>query len=141
MGFLNNVSEENRLLEAERSDQLQGQINTYISQLKKGNFQPRYPFDKERALLQSFTHGDREYSRRLLQELLAALLVTGGSNLNWIKSRVSELIVMITRSVIESGADETITLNFSHLCQEALLRMPDFKTLSVRLVSTDIIHT
>ena len=135
VGFLNNASAENHLLETERSDQLQGQINAYISKLKKENFQPRYPFDKERALLLSFSHGDRENSRKLLQELLAALLVAGGGDLNWMKSRASELIVLITRSVIESGADETIALNVCRLCQEAIPRMPDFKSLSARLVS------
>lgn len=34
VGFMNNVSAENRLLEAERSDLLQGQISAYISGLK-----------------------------------------------------------------------------------------------------------
>lgn len=135
VGFLNNVSEENRLLEIERSDQLQGQINACISQLKHEDFQPRYPFDKERALLLSFSHGDRENSRRLLQELLAALLVAGGGNLSWIKARASELIVMITRSVIESGADESLTLHLCRLCQDAIPRMHDFKALSAWLFS------
>lgn len=63
VGFMNNVSAENRLLEAERSDLLQGQISAYISGLKNQDAPPRYPFEKERALLLSISHGDRESSR------------------------------------------------------------------------------
>ena len=47
VGFMNNVSAENRLLEAERSDLLQGQISAYISGLKNQDAPPRYPFEKK----------------------------------------------------------------------------------------------
>ena len=57
---MNNVSAENRLLEMERSDLLQGQINAYISQLKGHGVPASYPFEKERALLQAISMEKRK---------------------------------------------------------------------------------
>lgn len=136
VGFMNNVSAENRLLEAERSDLLQGQISAYISGLKNQDAPPRYPFEKERALLLSISHGDRESSRKQLKELLAALLASGGGRLDWMKSRASELIVMISRTAAENGADEEETMLFNHICQKTIPSLGSFSALSNWLYHT-----
>ena len=47
VGFLNNVSAENRLLQNRRSDAIQGQITAYIQTLKLDGSTPDYPFDLE----------------------------------------------------------------------------------------------
>lgn len=136
VGFMNNVSAENRLLENARSDLLQGQIGAYISQLKTETHAPAYPFAKERELLQAISACDKKAAHRLMQELLGAILASGGGNLEWMKARVAELIVLISRTAIENGAEETPTLHFNAECLNRIPSFSSFRALSSWL--TDI---
>ena len=110
VGFMNNVSEENKLLSAGRTESLHGQINEYISQLKTQDVPRGYPIEKERALLYNIAHSEKEQARRQLRELLGTIFLTSGGNLDWIKARGYELMVMISRTAIEKGADIEHTL-------------------------------
>ncbi len=136
VGFMNNVSAENRLLEAERSGLLQGQINSYITELKSSDGFLHYPFDKEHALLQSVVQGDRKTAKRQLEELLAALFASGGGDLGWIKARSAELIIMLSRTAIENGSDEEQTMLFNLLCQKVIPSLKSFSSLSAWLYDT-----
>ncbi len=107
VGFMNNVSAENRLLHAERSEKIQGQITSYILELKGENAAPEYPFETEEALLRSISRGDKETAQRLLNELLGAILFAEGGNLELIKSRIYELLVLISRVTAENGTDRS----------------------------------
>lgn len=133
VGFMNNVSAENRLLEMERSDLLQGQISSYISELKMRETPPRYPFEKERQLLLTISHCDREGTHRQLRELLASLFANGGGNPEWLRARAGELIVLISRSAAENGADEEQTLFFIRRCQKSIPALKNFHDLSIWL--------
>lgn len=126
VGFLNNVSAENRLLQNRRSDAIQGQITAYIQTLKLDGGTPDYPFDLEHRLLQSISRQDREESQRLLNELLGAILFADGGNLELVKSRVYELLVLISRTAINSGANPHRTLRLS---QDSLQRLAGFRTI------------
>ena len=70
VGFMNNVSAENRMMESGHSEELQGQITSYILELKQEEAPPPYPFEKEHVLLQCVARKDRDGARRLLNELL-----------------------------------------------------------------------
>ncbi len=110
VGFLNNVSSENRMLEAGKSGEQQGQITSYILKLKQGEDAPRYPFEKERALLQSVARQNKPQAQRLLNELLGAILFAGGRELEPVKARLYDLLVLVSRTAIENGADGEQTL-------------------------------
>ena len=104
VGFLNNVSAENRLLQSRRSDAIQGQITAYIQTLKQEGDTRDYPFELERRLLQSIARQEREETQRLLNELL----------------------VLISRTAINNGADPQRTLRLN---QEALSGMIHFHSI------------
>ena len=135
VGFLNNVSAENRLLAIERSDLLQGQISGYIAQLKNKQ-SPRYPFSLERALLESLSRGDRQGTLLKLQEFLAALFAAGGGNPDWMNQKVQEFIVLLSRTLTEKGADEQQTLFWLQRCQKEVSSRKNFKELSAWLYET-----
>ena len=131
VGFMNNYSSENRLPDPERSDLLQGQLYSYIEGLKqRKNVPMRYPFEKERELLQAISQFDKSRVHGCLQELLGFLLAGRGGNPDWIRTRLCELIVVISRTAIENGADEEQTLFFVQRCQTTIPTMKDSWALS-----------
>ncbi|MEG1427012.1 MAG: PocR ligand-binding domain-containing protein, partial [Oscillospiraceae bacterium] len=69
VGFLNNVSESNRMLDRQDSDAIQGQITSYIQQLKGESQVQPYPFDTEKALLSAISQDDKPEANRLLNEI------------------------------------------------------------------------
>lgn len=129
VGFMNNVSAENKLLAQEHSDLLQGQISAYIAQLKNESTPHRYPFEKERALLQAVSQHNAEETGRLLQAYLGAIFAND-SNLEWIKIKIEELAVMISRTAIEHGATEEQALAFLEHFRQKLPFQKDFRALS-----------
>lgn len=138
VGFMNNVAAENRLIEQERADLLQGQIGAYIYEVKNQTNMMRYPFEKERAFLQSLTQRDMPAARRQLKELLALLFAQKGSNGEWIRTRAGELLALVSRTAVEQGAGEEQTLLWLERCQQTLPAITGFQKLSVWLYETVI---
>lgn len=129
VGFMNKVSVSNRLLEAQSSDAIQGQISTYILQLKNEELPPPYPFAAEKAFLKSIQGNDRRESQRLLNELLGHILFLTGQDLELVKSRAGELLALTGRAAVDAGADAAATLR---LCHENRLRIdqsPDIEEM------------
>lgn len=127
VGFMNNVAAENRMLSAGRSDALQSQISNYIVQLKEAEEPPPYPFELERRLLQSISRQEKGDAQQYLNELLGAILFSAGGNLDTIKSRTAELLVLISRTAVDCGAnpEQTLRLNHSYLQAMPQLRSVD----------------
>lgn len=130
VGFMNNVSAENRLLEQDRSNLLQGQINAYIATLKNESAPHRYPFEKERSFLLAISQHNSAETKRLLQAYLAALFANDSTNPAWIRMKLEELAVMISRTSIEHGATEEQAQAFLDDCRKNLPLQKDFRTLS-----------
>ncbi len=115
VGFLNNVSVSAELREQEATEQLQGQINAYIAAVKGQEEQP-YPFEKEKALMQAISHADRGEAERLLNELLGVILLLSGPRLELMKTRVFELLVMMSRAAIDGGAETAPMQDWTYRC-------------------------
>lgn len=120
VGFMNKVSASNRLLEAQSSNAIQGQLSDYIFQLKHDSDPPPYPFAVEKAFLKSIRHSQKEEAQKLLNELLGHILFSSGQQLDEIKSRVCELLALTGRSAVDAGADAETTLR---LCCESRKRI------------------
>ena len=136
VGFMNNVSAENDLLEADRSHTLQSQISAYIAQLKANGETPAvYPLLKEQALLRSIARRDREQAYQQLKELLGELFLMGG-DLPKLKSRGYELMVMISRTALENGADTELTLDMCQRYMEEGAQIKSFSSFSSWLAKT-----
>ena len=136
VGFMNNVSAENKLLKDERSNLLQGQINAYITELKQESASMHYPFKKEQEFLQAIAQHDLENTHLLLKELLAYLFAQSGANLAWIKDRTLELLTLVSRTAIEQGAEEEQTLLWLENSKKMLSLQINFSALSDSLFDT-----
>lgn len=114
VGFMNNVSDANRMLEIQGSGAIQGRIAEYIMELKAGDEPPEYPVKTEAALLASIADSDKPEAQRLLNELLGHILFSSGGNFSEIKYRIYELLALISRAAVDAGAPagETFRMNY-----------------------------
>ncbi len=101
----------------------QSRIGEYIQYIKTmggstdSNF--RYPIEKERELQRLIAQGDKVGSKRVLNEILGSVFFASGNNLDLVKARVLELVVLLSRAAMEGGADveEIFGLNYRYLNQ------------------------
>lgn len=116
VGFLNNVAEYNQMLSIQSSDAIQGQVGEFIQQLKLKNAasSPPYPLTIERELMRSIVDSDKPNSQRLLNELLGHIFFASGGDFKKIKTRVYELIVLLSRAAIDGGAETELVLKLNH---------------------------
>ncbi len=125
-GFLNNMYETSRMLDKQSDDQLQSQISGFIEQFKFEQNTVPYPFDTENALLASVSDGNKAQAQKLLNELFGYIFFVNGGNIATAKARINELLVLISRASINSGADVKSTLQTT---QDYLIVMPTLNTI------------
>lgn len=116
VGFLNSVAVNNRMLDTQDSDAMQGQISDFLMQIKGKNpyITSGYPLEREHELLQCIIDSDKAGAQRLLNELLGHIFFASGGDLSRIKSRVYELLVLTSRAAVDGGADPDYTFNLNH---------------------------
>jgi AraC-like DNA-binding protein/ligand-binding sensor protein len=117
VSFINNVSSTNRMLDNQASEFIQGQVNDYIMRLKTDVNQeelPQYPFEMERDLLASVTNSDKPKAQRLLNELLGHIFFATGGDFQRIKSRIYELLIMLSRAAVDAGASPEYTFQLTN---------------------------
>ena len=107
--------------EAEAELQRQSRISEYVQELKQIRLNagkdpeiPTYPLDKEQALLDHIRMGSIAAAQQTLNELLGHVFFAAGSDLQSIKYRTRELVVLLSRAVLREGADpeEVFGINF-----------------------------
>jgi YesN/AraC family two-component response regulator len=76
-----------------------------------------YPLDKENELIALIVSGDKAGAQRVLNEILGAVLLKSGVSFDFIKARVLELIVVLSRAALGGGADveQIFGLNYQYL--------------------------
>lgn len=120
--FISDVQPSKYIEEREYNEQ-QSNISEYIHYIKTmgGEEDPKkeYPLEKERELLSLITRGDKEGSQKILNEIFGYIFFSTGGNFEVIKSRVLELIVLLSRAALEGGADveQIFGLNYKYLSQ------------------------
>lgn len=105
--------------EQEMLNSQQSHISEYIHHLKSmgGESDNIYPIEKEKELLRLITKGDKKGARELLNDLLGNLFFSNGHNFEVIKSRILELVVLLSRAALDGGAniEQIFGLNFNYL--------------------------
>lgn len=76
-----------------------------------------YPMAKELELLELIETGDKAGSQRVLNEILGQIFFASGGSFEVIRSRVLELVVLLSRAAIKGGADaqQIFGLNYTYL--------------------------
>ena len=130
VGFINNVSDANRMLARQGSVTMQGQITAYILQLKheKAASAP-YPLETEEAFLSAVRQADRDTANRLLNELLGYIFFSTGGELSKVKTLIYDLLVLLCRCAIRSGADQEKTMAANHRYYQEINQIQDFDRL------------
>lgn len=80
----------------------------------------RYPIEAERKLLDCVTAGDRERAEQLLGEIVAAVGGRETDSVAEARSRVLELVVLISRAAIAGGADTEMVFGLEYHSLRAL---------------------
>lgn len=99
----------------------QSDISAYIHHIKtmggEDEYAKDYPIEKEKELLALISSGDQYGARKVLNEILGAVLLQSGVSFKVIKARILELIVVLSRAALEGGADieQIFGLNYNYL--------------------------
>jgi len=90
-----------------------------------------YPLKKEKELIGLVRIGDRKGAKSLLNEILVDVFYAKESDMDVLKARVLELIVVISRVAVEAGAglEYMLGLNFEMIAK--LSQIFDFKELCI----------
>ncbi|MCK4515241.1 MAG: helix-turn-helix transcriptional regulator, partial [Spirochaetaceae bacterium] len=107
--------------EAESELERQSRMSEYVHDLKRQRLDagldpeiPNYPLDKERALLDQIRMGNISLAQETLNELLGYVFFASGSDIDSIRHRTREIVVLLSRAALTEGADpeEVFGLNY-----------------------------
>jgi AraC-like DNA-binding protein len=94
-------------------------ISDYIQDLKKaeGDGAKLYPLDKEDELLAAMQRGDKKSATGLLNQILGHIFFYSGLSMDVIRSRVVELVALLSRAAVKGGADmeAVLGMNYTYL--------------------------
>ena len=96
----------------------QNDVYTSLHGLKnKGSGDDTYPILEEKRLQAYIAQGDKASAQRALNEILGHIFFCSGGSFDYIKARITELVVILSRAAIEGGADirEVFGLNRDYL--------------------------
>lgn len=93
-----------------------------------------YPLQKEKELLGRVRLGDRSRAKEILNEILGDIFFHNAGNLDIIKARALELVVVISRAAVEGGAslEKMLGLNYEMVGQLSGIR--EFDALCLWIV-------
>ncbi|NDL68341.1 helix-turn-helix domain-containing protein [Anaerotalea alkaliphila] len=76
-----------------------------------------YPLEKEKELLKRIAIGDRLGANRVVNEIISMMYIQSGMGFRQLKSRVLELVVLLSRAAMDGGAqvEEVLGMNYSYL--------------------------
>jgi len=107
-----------KLLETEENIRQQAYITEVVRKISVDDSDlPKYPIEKEHELLAAISDGDAQTAKRLLNEVLGFILFSTGRKFDVVKTRILELLVLLSRAAMEGGADteKIFGLNFIYL--------------------------
>lgn len=113
---------ERRVIQAQ-----QASIGQVLQDLKKTDGDGAYPLALEKELILKIRLGDKPGAQELLNRLFGYLFFQRGNDLESIKIRLIELVVLLSRGAIEGGADNEVIfgLNYRFLREIESLRSVD----------------
>ncbi len=94
-----------------------------------------YPIELEKQLQTAIAQGDAHLSKKLLNKLLGHIFFQSNGNLEIIKTRVSELIVLLSRSAIDGGAKVSEIFNLNSDYIKEIENFTDLESLSIWLTN------
>lgn len=108
-----------------------------IHELKEANYQSIRDIYlvEEPALIAAIKRGDRPVAREIINRVLAGIYFFGRERPSLLKSFILELVVTMSRSAVEAGADPSELLGANYSCFAELARIDGEEELCAWLVS------
>lgn len=93
-----------------------------------------YPLDKENELLSRVRMGERSGAKEILNDILSSIFLRSSGDVELIKARVLELVIVISRAAVEGGAslNKLLGLNYGFISE--LSTKTDFDDICVWIV-------
>ncbi len=109
MGFVSNISSSNKMIRNQNNNDIQDEIGEILFALKASSADRAftYPFETEVLLSNAIKDSNRHEANRYLNDLLGSIFFYTGGNIDVIRSRLYELLVLMSRAAIDGGADPT----------------------------------
>jgi len=95
--------------------------------------------DKEHELKTMVRNGEKQAAHQLLENLLVDIIEINSENIDTTKTRVMELVFIISRAAVDGGADLSATLRLNASFYQDLLEITTYDELC--LCSTNILET
>lgn len=114
IGFLNNYVDYHSYIKEQEKVSMQGEISTSIFEYKSEAEMSPYPFQIESQLLDSIGVANKKDAQKYLNELFGYIFFSTGGKLSIAKTRVYELLVLISREAIKNGADSQNCMTLTH---------------------------
>jgi YesN/AraC family two-component response regulator len=90
----------------EQQSRLSSEIHKHKKNFSAPRFDESYPLEKERNLLAALRRGDQETARGILNELLGLIFFSHSGNFEYIKFKSIELLVLLSRAVMENSEED-----------------------------------
>ncbi len=119
-------------------DKLLSAIYSARDRLTSGKWENAYPIEYEKQLRQTVIAGDKQGAQRMLNELLGHIYCSDDFDLNRIRPRVIELIVVLSRASIDAGADSREIFLYNDAYMQQIGKFNDIEELSVWI--TGVMH-
>jgi AraC-like DNA-binding protein/ligand-binding sensor protein len=117
-------------LKEQQKDYIMNQeLFSYIQKIKtsgeEGGF--AYPVKREKELLQLIVHGERDRVAELIDSLLMEIIYLSGNEFEQLKVRVLELLVLLSRAIIDNGGNlqEVLGYNYMYISQVQQFKFRD----------------
>ncbi len=89
--------------------------------------------DKQHEIIQRIRMGDRKGAREILNEYLGSIFLDSGMKFEVLKIRLIELLTMMSRFAIESGASSRELLDLNYRCFTELIGEEGFDDLCLKV--------
>ena len=132
VSFIN--TPEYNMLKRESAELLQGQTSSYITESEHQCNTYCYPFEKEASLFRAISQHNPIDADQQVKEYLAALFANSGGDLDWIKNRISEMMVLAANAACGTGRIGKRAFIFLQSCQKQLATQNSFSELSTWLL-------
>jgi AraC-type DNA-binding domain-containing proteins len=135
---LSSGSEDYHEILRRRAEQ-QEAIKKIIAELEKAypenTEKPGYSLEKEKTLLNTLRKGDPAETRKLLNELIAAMIFSYRDQFKYMQLRTTELVVLFSRIEVGPVKNGSLSLEINNQCLKIIQEAKNTEEL------TDILHT